>query len=95
MLFCIIRLYVQHQTEHPLHPLRISRPLTAESIKYIDNGGVWREEICCVGIVLWHKLAESCYENPAKGSAILVEDELQSKNWKLDTGINRADSISQ
>ncbi len=33
----------------------------AYSRKYKDNGGVWREEVCYVGIVSWHKLAESCY----------------------------------
>ena len=59
------------------------------SKKYKDNSGILREEVCYIGIVAWHKLAESCHENLSKGSAVLVEGELQSKNWKMDTGVNR------
>ncbi|MFC1554625.1 single-stranded DNA-binding protein [candidate division KSB1 bacterium] len=58
----------------------------AYSRKFKDNSGNWREEVCYVGIVAWYKLAESCHENLTKGSAIMVEGELQSKSWKLDNG---------
>lgn len=56
------------------------------SRKFKDSTGAWCEDVCYVGIVAWYKLADSCYENLNKGSAILVEGELQSKSWKLDNG---------
>jgi single-stranded DNA-binding protein len=36
--------------------------------------------------VAWYKLAVSCFENLSRGSAVMVEGELQSKSWKLDNG---------
>jgi len=56
------------------------------SRKFKDNSGHWKEEVCYVGIVAWYKLAESCYENLQKGSAILVDGELQSRSWKTENG---------
>ena len=59
------------------------------SRKFKDNKGVWREDVCYIGVVAWYKLALSCYENLSKGSAVMVEGELQSKSWKLDNGYYR------
>ncbi len=56
------------------------------SRRYKDSTGNWREEVCYVGIVAWYKLAESCYEHLSKGSAVMVEGELQSKSLKTDSG---------
>ena len=42
--------------------------------------------MCFIGIVAWYKLAESCAENLHKGSAVLVEGELQSRQWRTDDG---------
>ena len=61
----------------------------ASNRKFKDNMGNWKEDVCFVGIVAWYKLAESCYENLRKGSAVLVEGELQSRNWKTEDGYNR------
>ena len=61
----------------------------ASNRKFKDNMGNWKEDVCFVGIVAWYKLAESCYENLRKGSAVLVEGELQSRTFKTDEGFNR------
>ncbi|MFQ5602784.1 MAG: single-stranded DNA-binding protein [bacterium] len=60
----------------------------ASNRKFKDNSGQWKENVCFVGIVAWHKLAESCYEYLAKGSAVLIEGELQSRTWKFEDGSN-------
>ena len=57
--------------------------------KFKDNSGQWKEDVCIIGIVAWYKLAESCYQNLKKGSAILVEGELQSRTFKTEEGFNR------
>ncbi len=61
----------------------------ASNRKFKDNSGNWKEDVCFVGVVAWYKLAESCYENLRKGSAVLVEGELQSRTFRTDDGFNR------
>jgi len=58
----------------------------ASNRKFKDNSGQWRENVCYVGVVAWYKLAESCFENLKKGSAIVVDGELQSRNWRNNDG---------
>jgi len=61
----------------------------ASNRKFRDNTGQWRENVCYVGVVAWYKLAESCSENLQKGSAVLVEGELQSRSLRTEEGRNR------
>lgn len=61
----------------------------ASNRKFKDNNGQWRENVCYVGVVAWYKLAESCAENLRKGSAVVVEGELQSRSLRNDDGRNR------
>lgn len=61
----------------------------ASNRKFKDNNGQWRENVCYVGIVAWYKLAESCYENLKKGSAVIIDGELQSRSWRNEDGTNR------
>ncbi|MDZ7289213.1 MAG: single-stranded DNA-binding protein [candidate division KSB1 bacterium] len=58
----------------------------ASNRRFKDNTGQWRESVCYVGVVAWYKLAESCAENLRKGSAVLVDGELQSRIWKNEDG---------
>ncbi|MFQ5636566.1 MAG: single-stranded DNA-binding protein [bacterium] len=60
----------------------------ASNRKFKDNAGQWRENVCFIGVVAWHRLAESCYEFLKKGSPVLVEGELQSRSWKNEDGSN-------
>jgi len=61
----------------------------ASNRKFKDNNGQWRENVCYIGVVAWYKLAESCYENIKKGSAVIVDGELQSRSWRNDDGSSR------
>ncbi len=61
----------------------------ASNRKYRDNSGIWRENVCYVGIVAWHKLAETCYEVLKKGFSVLIDGELQSRNWRNEDGTTR------
>ena len=62
----------------------------ASNRKYKDSTNQWQEDVCYVGIVAWNKLAESCRDRLKKSSAVLVDGELQSRNWKSDDGHNRS-----
>ena len=62
----------------------------ASNRKYKDSSNQWQEDVCYVGIVAWNKLAESCRDRLKKGSAVLVDGELQSRTWKTDDGHTRS-----
>ncbi|MBV6513630.1 MAG: Single-stranded DNA-binding protein [Ignavibacteriaceae bacterium] len=62
----------------------------ASNRKFKDSGNQWQEDVCFVGVVAWNKLAESCRDRLRKGSAILVDGELQSRSWKADDGSSRS-----
>ena len=62
----------------------------ASNRRFKDNNGVWRENVCYVGVVAWYKLAENCAENLKKGSAVIIEGELQSRTLRNDEGKNRS-----
>ena len=61
----------------------------ASNRKYRDNSGIWRESVCYVGVVAWHKVAEACHETLKKGSTVLIDGELQSRSWKNEDGTSR------
>jgi len=56
----------------------------ASNHKYRDAGNQWAEEVCYVGVVAWSKLADSCISKLRKGSAVLVDGELQSRTWHAE-----------
>lgn len=62
----------------------------ASNRKYRDSQNQWQEDVCYIGIVAWNRLAESCRERLKKGSAVLVDGELQSRNWKSEDGHSRS-----
>jgi single-strand DNA-binding protein len=62
----------------------------ASNRKYKDSSNQWQEDVCYVGIVAWNKLAESCRDRLKKGSAVLIDGELQSRSWKSEEGQNRS-----
>lgn len=63
--------------------------MIASNRKFKDSSGQIKEDVCFIGVVAWYKLAESCNDNLKKGSAVLVEGELQSRSWKTEDGFNR------
>ena len=62
----------------------------ASNRKYKDSTNQWQEDVCYIGIVAWNKLAESCRDRLKKGSAVLIDGELQSRSWKSEEGHNRS-----
>jgi single-strand DNA-binding protein len=61
----------------------------AANRRYKDSSNQWQEDVCYVGVVAWNKLADSCRNRLSKGSAVLVEGELQSRTFKTDDDRNR------
>ncbi len=57
--------------------------------RYKDSANQWQEDVCYVGVVAWNKLAESCKNRLQKGSAVLIEGELQSRTFKTDDDKHR------
>ena len=62
----------------------------ASNRKYRDANNQWQEEVCYVGIVAWNKLADSCMNRLKKGSAVLIDGELQSHSFKSEDGFTRS-----
>lgn len=61
----------------------------ASNRKYRDANNQWQEEVCYVGVVAWNRLADSCMNRLKKGSAVLIDGELQSHTFKHDDGFSR------
>ena len=61
----------------------------AANRRYKDSSNQWQEDVCYVGVVAWNKLADSCKDRLQKGSAVLVDGELQSRTFKTEDGKNR------
>jgi single-strand DNA-binding protein len=57
--------------------------------RYRDSANHWQEEVCYVGVVAWNTLAESCMNRLQRGSAVLLEGELQSHAWRTAQGTTR------
>jgi len=52
--------------------------------------GEWKREATYVGFVAWQALAERCYENLHKGSAVMVTGRLNSSEWETEEGEKRS-----
>lgn len=61
----------------------------AANRRYKDSSNQWQEDVCYVGVVAWNKLAESCRNRLKKGSAVLIDGELQSRTFKTEDGKSR------
>jgi single-strand DNA-binding protein len=56
---------------------------------YTTQGGEKREETSFLTVVVWGKQAETCNEYLDKGSPILVEGRLQTRDWETKEGQKR------
>ena len=61
----------------------------AANRRYKDSNNQWQEDVCYVGVVAWNKLADSCRDRLKKGSAVLIDGEMQSRTFKTEDGKNR------
>ena len=56
---------------------------------YTTQGGEKREETCFLTVVVWGKQAESAGQYLDKGSPVLVEGRLQTRDWETKDGQKR------
>src|SRR5262249_20744847 len=56
---------------------------------YTTQGGEKREETCFLTVVVWGKQAESSGEYLDKGSPVMVEGRLQTRDWETKDGQKR------
>lgn len=56
---------------------------------YSTQGGEKREDTCFLTVVVWGKQAENCGEYLDKGSPILIEGRLQTRDWETKDGQKR------
>ena len=56
---------------------------------YTTQGGDKREETCFLTVVVWGKQAESAAQYLDKGSPVLVEGRLQTRDWETKDGQKR------
>jgi single-strand DNA-binding protein len=56
---------------------------------YTTQGGEKRDETCFLTVVVWGKQAESSTEYLDKGSPVIVEGRLQTRDWETKDGQKR------
>jgi len=56
---------------------------------YSTQGGERREETCFLTVVVWGKQAESAAQYLDKGSPVMVEGRLQTRDWETKDGQKR------
>ena len=61
----------------------------AVSRRYTTQSGEKREDTCFLNVVVWGKSAENCSQYLDKGSPILVEGRLQTRDWETKDGQKR------
>ena len=74
------------QTTHGTPVINFS---IASNRKYRDASNQWQEEVTYVGVVAWNRLADSCMNRLKKGSAVLIDGELQSHTFRGEDGSSR------
>ena len=56
---------------------------------YTTQSGEKRQDTCFLTVVVWGRQAESCGEYLDKGSPVLVEGRLQTRDWETKDGQRR------
>lgn len=77
---------VFRNTENGTHVVNFT---LASNRKFKDSSNKWQEQVCFVGVVAWNKLAASCKQRLKKGSAVIVDGELQSRFKRSEDGTSR------
>lgn len=62
----------------------------ASNSYYRGADGEWKQETTFFGLVAWQGLAERCFEELRKGSAVMVSGRLQSSEWTSTDGEKRS-----
>ncbi len=62
----------------------------ASNSYYRGADGEWKQETTFFGLVAWQGLAERCFEELRKGSAVMVSGRLESSEWTTTDGEKRS-----
>ena len=62
----------------------------AVSRRYATQSGEKRDDTCFLTVIVWAKQAEACAEYLDKGSPILVDGRLQTRDWETKDGQKRS-----
>lgn len=68
----------------------VFRGRMANNTFFKSADGEWNRETAYTGFVAWQALAERCYENLKKGSAVIVTGRLSSSEWETSEGEKRS-----
>ena len=63
--------------------------LRIASTRRYQTGGEWKDDTCFIDVVAWRELAERCGDQLHKGSPVMVEGRLQSRDWATQDGQKR------
>lgn len=58
----------------------------ASNKRYRDKDNKLQEDVCFINVIARSKLADSCKRRLHKGKGVLVEGELQNRNWRSKNG---------
>jgi single-strand DNA-binding protein len=58
----------------------------AANRRFRDGNNGWNRDVSFLGVIARNKLADSCYRKLRKGSGVLIEGELQSREMKSESG---------
>jgi single-strand DNA-binding protein len=67
----------------------VAKMRLASSRRYKSATGDWMEDTLFIDLVAWGDLAERCKEKLQKGSPVIVQGRLRSREWTTETGQKR------
>ncbi len=67
----------------------VAKMRLASSRRYKSSTGDWTDETLFIDLVAWGDLAERCKEKLQKGSPVIVQGRLRSREWTTENGQKR------
>lgn len=67
----------------------VLRFVLATDRRYKDDNEQWQSVTSWIDCVAWNKWAETMANNASKGSAIIVEGRVDTRNWTDQNNVNR------
>jgi len=64
----------------------VARLNIAVNQSYKDKNNEWQQETSYVPVIVWEKTAEAVQKHLSRGSAVLIEGKLKSRQKKMDDG---------
>jgi len=67
----------------------VAKMRLASSRRYKSSTGDWVDDTLFIDLVAWGDLAERCNERLQKGSPVIVQGRLRSREWTTESGQKR------